>query len=196
MNKINKESVIDFFNKLAPSWDAGMIKDDFIIKTILDNAEVKENNEVLDVACGTGVLIPYYKERKVKSITGIDISQNMIDIAKSKFDFVSFICDDAETYVFDKKFDNIVIYNAFPHFSSPSILISHLSSFLNEGGTLTIAHGMSKEKLNNHHSGVSMDVSTPLMDEKKLANIFEKYLKVTCIISNENMYQVVGKKVK
>lgn len=190
---INKHEVKEFFDSLASTWDNNMIKDDDIIYTILSNANVKRDCDVLDVACGTGVLIPYYKSLNAKSITGIDISPNMIQIAKNKFenDYCHFICSDVETYTFDKKFDSIVVYNAFPHFADPESLVRCLSHLLKENGTLSIAHGMSREKINMHHSTV-MQVSNTLLDANELAQIFKKYLKVTCIISNEKMYQVCG----
>ena len=50
---MDKKSVIDFFDKCAPTWDAEMIKSDAIINRILDNAEVGAGMTVLDVACGT-----------------------------------------------------------------------------------------------------------------------------------------------
>ena len=55
---IETKEVIEFFDRLAPGWDAEMIRSDEIINTILNNAEVTEWKDVLDVACGTGVLIP------------------------------------------------------------------------------------------------------------------------------------------
>ena len=39
---MDKQSVIEFFDRCAPSWDAEMIKSDAIINRILDNAEVGE----------------------------------------------------------------------------------------------------------------------------------------------------------
>ena len=44
------------------------------ISTILDYAGI-EAGPFLDVACGTGVLFPYYLARDVKQITGVDISR-------------------------------------------------------------------------------------------------------------------------
>jgi demethylmenaquinone methyltransferase/2-methoxy-6-polyprenyl-1,4-benzoquinol methylase len=190
-------SVINFFDKQAATWDAEMIKDDNIIGKILDNAQISENTTVLDVACGTGVMIPYYIDKKVKSVTGIDISRNMIDIAEEKFsalENVSFICDSAISYSFNNKFDRIVVYNAFPHFENPETLISKLSSLLNEGGVLTVAHGMSKEQIDKIHRKGANSVSIPLMSSDELSKLFGKYLTVTVNISDSKMYQVCGKK--
>lgn len=70
---MQKEDVIAFFDRCAPGWDAGTVANDEIIGKILDNTGIAAGMEVLDVACGTGVLFPYYIERGVSSVTGIDI---------------------------------------------------------------------------------------------------------------------------
>ena len=74
---MNKQDVIAFFDRCAPAWDAEMIKSDEIIGTILDNAEVAAGMDILDVACGTGVMFDYYLKRGAASVTGIDISPEM-----------------------------------------------------------------------------------------------------------------------
>ena len=187
--------VIEFFDRLAPGWDAEMVRNDEIISTILDNAAVTEGKVVLDVACGTGVLIPDYLKRRVASVTGIDISPKMAEIAKAKFPQpeVTILCGDVESTYFGKQFDCIVVYNAFPHFPDPERLIATLSGLLKPGGTLTVAHGMSREKIDAHHHGSAHHVSNGLMRADALASIFKKNLTVTTMISNDRMYQVVGR---
>ena len=193
---IETKEVIEFFDRLAPDWDAELIRNDDIISTILDNASVTEGKVVLDVACGTGVLIPDYLKRKVASVTGIDISPKMAEIAKAKFPQpeVTILCGDVESTYFGKQFDCIVVYNAFPHFPDPKRLIATLSGLLKPGGTLTVAHGMSREKIDAHHHGVASHVSNGLMSAENLAAIFEKHLTVTAVLSDDRMYQVVGRK--
>ena len=193
---IETKEVIEFFDRLAPNWDAELIRNDEIISTILDNAAVSENKVILDVACGTGVLIPDYLKRKVASVTGIDISPKMTQIAKAKFPQpeVSILCGDVETVDFGKQFDCVVVYNAFPHFPDPERLIQTLCGLLNPGGTLTVAHGMSREKIDAHHHGSAHHVSNGLMSAEDLARIFEAYLTVTTMISDDRMYQVTGQR--
>ena len=193
---IETKEVIEFFDRLAPGWDADMVRNDAIINTILDNAEVTEGKGVLDVACGTGVLIPDYLKRDVASVTGIDISPKMAEIAKAKFPQpeVTILCGDVETTDFGKQFDCIVVYNAFPHFPDPERLITRLSELLKPDGTLTVAHGMSREKIDAHHHGAASHVSNGLMSAEDLAAIFEKHLTVTTVLSDGRMYQVVGRK--
>lgn len=189
---MNKQDVISFFDRLAPQWDADMIRHDDIIAAILDNAGIKHGMDVLDVACGTGVLFPDYFARKVASLTAVDISPEMVKIARSKFPEAMVHCGDVETMDFGKKFDCIVVYNAFPHFPDPENLIHVLTGLLKPGGTLTVAHGMSRAAIDHHHEGAASKVSVGLLHEDKLAEIFSRYLTVTTKISNERMYQVAG----
>lgn len=191
---MNKQDVIHFFDRLAPQWDADMIRHDDVIDTILDNAGVKPGVTVLDVACGTGVLFPDYLKRNVAGITAIDISPEMAKIAAGKYPGkVEVLCGDVETTDFGKKFDCIVVYNAFPHFPDPENLIRTLSALLNPGGTLTVAHGMSRAAIDHRHEGAASKVSKGLMHEDDLAAIFGKYLSITTKLSNDHMYQVAGK---
>ena len=194
---MNKQDVIEFFDRCAPNWDADMIKNDAIIGRILDNCEVAADMDVLDVACGTGVMFGYYLERNVASVTGIDISPEMAKIAGEKYadqPKVQVICGDVEEVKFDKKFDRIVVYNAFPHFPKPKRLIKILAKLLKENGRLTIAHGMSREAIDGHHKGSASKVSNGLMSAESLKKLFDPHFEVEIMISNSRMYQVSGVK--
>ena len=192
---MNKSDIIAFFDKYAPSWDADQIPKDKIINRILDNAGVCEGQEILDVACGTGILFPFYLERKVASVTGIDISHEMAKLAQQKhaqFENIRVICGDVEETRFGRQFDNVMVYNAFPHFPEPERLIATLASLTKEGGRLTIAHGASREQIDNHHSGAASKVSNGLMYADELKELFDPFFEVDIVISNQEMYQVSG----
>lgn len=194
---MDKKDVIEFFDRCAPTWDAEMIKNDRIIETILDNAEIDADMDILDVACGTGVMFDYYLRRSVASVTGIDISPEMAKIAAEKYKnqcSVHVICGDVEEYSFGRKFDRIVVYNAFPHFPYPKRLIKILASLLKDNGRLTVAHGMSREAIDHHHSGSASKVSNGLMSADSLKRIFDAHFDVEVVISNNHMYQVSGVK--
>ena len=194
---MDKKDIIAFFDCCAPTWDAEMIKSDEIIGKILDNAEIGPGMDVLDVACGTGVLFDYYLERKVASVTGIDISPEMAKIAGEKYageSRVQVICGDVEEYAFGRQFDRIVVYNAFPHFPHPKRLIKILAGLLKDGGRLTVAHGQSREAIDGHHSGAASKVSNGLMTAENLKRIFDAHFDVEAVISNRHMYQVSGVK--
>ena len=189
---MKKEDIAEFFDRCAPWWDDDMIRNEEIIATILDNCGIKSGMDVLDVACGTGVLFPDYRKRGVASVTGIDISPEMAKIAAAKYPEVTIVCGDVEETKFDKTFDAVMVYNAFPHFPDPAGLIRALVNLVKPGGRLSVAHGMSRQQLLQHHAGRASQVSIDLLHEKELAALFEPYFDVDVIISNDRMYQVAG----
>lgn len=191
---MNKESVIAFFDKCAPCWNERNTHNPAVINKILDYSGVGKNTVVLDVACGTGVLFDYCTERGVTDVTAIDISPEMVKKAKEKYTEINVLCGDAGEYSFGKKFDCIVVYNAFPHFVDVEKVLKNLSSHLNSGGRLTIAHGSSREDIIKCHFGEAKNVSTLLPTADELAELMGEYLLVDIIISDDEKYVVSGYK--
>ncbi len=191
MLSLNKKEIKEFFDNCAPWWDDDMVRNESVIKKILDNGGVKIGVDVLDVACGTGVLFPDYLKREVNSLTAIDFSPKMVEIARKKFPQVNVICQDVETADFNQRFDVVMVYNAFPHFPNPKNLIKALAKLTKPEGRLSIAHGMSRENLIRHHlRAENVSLILPTVDE--LASLLAPYFTVDTIISNDQMYQVVG----
>jgi len=192
---MEKSKVVDFFNGCAATWDDEMIRNDARINKILDCAGVVSGVAVLDVACGTGVLIPDYLARKVGKITGVDISFKMIEIAKGKYNQnnIDFICGDIEELDLSG-FDVCVVYNAFPHFEDPMRLIENLANKLKSGGRLTIAHGMSRNEINSRHKNCPHGISRKLMESSELKGIFMPYFDVDICFENNEIYVVSGVK--
>ena len=190
---MDKNEVIRFFDTLADSWDSMQVRNEEIIELILHKSQIQQGVKVLDVACGTGVLFGDYLDRGAW-VTGIDISGEMLKIAKEKYPQVSLVCGDAEVYDFDDKYDVVMIYNAFPHFPNPAGLIENLSKFLKNGGRLTVAHGISMAELEKCHSGKARTVSLPLPEKEALAEIMSPYINVDTLISDKRMYMVSGVK--
>lgn len=191
---MERSEVIKFFDTLAPSWDADMIRSDGIINVILDCGGVSAGKRVLDVACGTGVLFPDYLNRSVKCVVGVDISPEMVKIAAGKHDDarVKVICADVQELEFDENFDCVMIYNAFPHFPEPSGLLAYLSKYIVPGGRLTVAHGMSRAKIDAHHHNCASKVSVGLMHENELASLMGQWFTVDTVISDDEKYIVSG----
>ena len=188
---MEKQEIAAFFDRCAPWWDADMIRHEDIIAEILENGGIRAGIDVLDVACGTGVLFPDYLSRGVSSVTGIDISPEMVKIARSKFPQVRVICGDVENTEFDGQFDAIMVYNAFPHFPDPARLVRVLAGLAKPGGRLSVAHGMSRAALTDHHKRASA-VSIDLLEEGELAKLFDPFFEVDVVISDDRMYQVSG----
>ena len=142
----------------------------------MDAAGIREESAVLDIACGTGVLFPFYLQRGVSSVTGADISEQMVSVCRRKYDGcqrVEVLCADAEVYPFEERYDACMVFNAFPHFCNPKALLKNLRCALKEGGTLTVAHDRGRAALDRHHEGTASQVSCGLISENELAALFE-----------------------
>lgn len=193
---MNKKDVISFFDRCAPTWDAEMVTDDKKIGFILDTAGVSKGAKVLDVACGTGVLFPYYLSREVSTVTGVDISPEMVRIAKGKLkgEHIEVICGDMETIPVKGEYDCCVIYNAFPHFADPAALLERLALWIKAGGRLTVAHGMGLSTLRRHHEGRARAVSREMLSAEKLGEVMSTRFKADVMISTDDIYVVSGVK--
>ncbi|MBQ9593157.1 MAG: class I SAM-dependent methyltransferase [Lachnospiraceae bacterium] len=191
-----KEDVIRYFDAQAPTWDERMVRRDRVIERIFDGAGVREGMKVLDVGCGTGVLFDAYLGRNVASVTGVDISPEMARRATEKYEKnpkIRVICADVEELEKNHAYDLCMVYNAFPHFEDPGRLIRSLAAMCRPGGCVCIAHGFSREKINQRHRGHACGVSRGLMDADELAELMSEVMDVTVKISDEEMYQVCAR---
>lgn len=193
---MNKREIAAFFDRLAPQWDAGMVKDDRKLAFILDAAGVRAHSVVLDVACGTGVLFPYYLARHVSRVIGVDLSAEMARVAAAKQHDarVEVICGDVETIPVHLLCDCCVVYNAFPHFEDPARLIERLAQWVRPGGRLTVAHGMSLAALHRHHAGRAEHVSREMLSAQELSALFAPWFTVDVAVSDDEKFVVAGER--
>lgn len=194
---MEKQKVIEYFDQCAPTWDTICVPRPEVVEQILDNAKIQEGMRILDVACGTGVLFPYYLNRNAASITGVDISPKMVQCAREKFascSRITLLCADVEELSFAEGFDFIMVHNAFPHFPDGKRLLRTLASFTNAHGRLTIAHSISRETINSRHEAQAQEVSVGLISAEELAGLFPADFDVDVILSNDVLYEVSGRK--
>lgn len=192
---MKKKELIAYFDRCAPEWDAHMVTDDAKIACILDAAGVRAHMTVLDVACGTGVLFPYYLRRDPARVIGVDISTEMARIAAAKLHDprLEVICGDIETIPIHLHCDCCVVYNAFPHFEDPERLAARLAQWTKPGGRLTVAHSMSLEALRRHHMGRGAEhVSREMLGTDALATVLAPWFNVDITVSDDEKYVVSG----
>ncbi len=96
----------------------------------------------LDVGCGTGVLLALVGEqRKAAKLFGIDLSEEMIKIARAKLgDKADLRVSDSERLPFeDEKFDLITCTFSFHHYPNPTAVLTGMKRVLSPNGKLIIA---------------------------------------------------------
>lgn len=190
-SSLDKDTIINFFNEKSFSWDIENTVDYNILDLIFDNGSFINNKSLLDIGCGTGILFDYYLAHNASSITGIDLSNNMIDRAKEKYPNIELVCADACSVSLDKQYDLIVIYNTLPHIYNIYRLFDNCKKHLKIGGYIIVAFGQCMKETNNIHNSLKERVSNPLMPIEDLANIMANYFSVVNCISNNDRYEII-----
>ncbi|MCQ2462491.1 MAG: class I SAM-dependent methyltransferase [Clostridia bacterium] len=182
-----------FFDAAAKNWDKTNFIDKNIILSILEHAFVEKGKSVFDAGCGTGVLIPFYLQKGVSEIAALDISGEMLRVAKEKYndDKIAYICADIEQFETDKKYDCVVVHNAFPHFLNQKAALKNLSALVKDGGTLTVAHSISREQVADCHRNIP-HLSVELPEAGTLARMLENEFTDIQYLSDDKMYIVTG----
>lgn len=111
MNIFLKQDVADKYDKYYHT-DFGKKVDQIeqkIITELLNKVELdtKTNNEILDIGCGTGHWTEFFINKGFRP-TGVDSSQSMLNIAKSKGLKAKFILANSENLPFENESYNII----------------------------------------------------------------------------------------
>ncbi|MGI0027387.1 MAG: class I SAM-dependent methyltransferase [Nitrosopumilaceae archaeon] len=115
-------------------------------KELVKIAEIKSDDSVLDVACGTGVVSKEisYLLGNSGNLVGIDISRTALDIAKKSIQFrnIDFIEMDAENLGFQTDFNKIVCQYGLMFFPDASKVLKSIIDIMKKNGRIAIAvHG-------------------------------------------------------
>lgn len=189
------ESIKDYFNNLASKWDSICYHDINKLNTIGMLANIKQNDKVIDLACGTGIMFKTILQFNPQKILGVDIADKMVQIAKQKFNDnrIEIICSD----IFDisvQDYDVAILYSAYPHFSDKSKLIRCVYNMLKSNGRFLIAHSESKQKINSIHKN-NNSVSNELKSAKHEIKYFENLFDIDTLIDTNEFYIISGRKL-
>lgn len=116
-----------------------------IQRKVVDILELKPKMTFLDVGCGTGWAVKYAYDKLSGqgNFIGVDISENMISIAKEKFKeilAIEFIQSSAENIdLKPNSVDRIICTNSFHHYSNPVKVLEIVKKILKPNGILCIA---------------------------------------------------------
>ncbi|HOP30093.1 MAG TPA: class I SAM-dependent methyltransferase [Spirochaetota bacterium] len=135
------------FDSEAKFWDEnpGRVK---MARSVADsikaNTLITDQLNVLDFGCGTGLLTLQFQPL-VKTITGADSSQGMLDILASKienlgFDNVGIVyMENGDTGRLTGNYDLIISSMTFHHVKDTAPLLRKFNEILKPGGTLCVA---------------------------------------------------------
>lgn len=145
-----KKRNIQVWNEIAPRYHRRWVRKNIgpfqSSSHVVNLAKIKNDDLVLDIACGTGVLTKKIasKIQAKGMVIGIDTSSEAIRIAKNgkKRKNLEFIISDAETIHFKKKFDVATCQFALFFFpNSKKALLNAKKSLKKEGRLVISVHG-------------------------------------------------------
>jgi ubiquinone/menaquinone biosynthesis C-methylase UbiE len=192
-----------FFDRLAEDWDESTDHHPSKLERIIGLLGLEPGDTVLDVGCGTGVMVPYLLERVGENggIVAVDISPRMIEAAGGKFPHeeypnVEFIAADVNEIRLENDYDAVLCYSCFPHFRDQKATVRHLAEGLKTGGTLAVAHSESRDAINAMHASGPEEIRgdyLPPADE--IAEMMsDAGLEVIETVDDEEMFVVGGRK--
>ncbi|NUM37125.1 MAG: class I SAM-dependent methyltransferase [Candidatus Brocadiae bacterium] len=193
------EDIIRFFDSHAEKWDSYWKEEEFgIIRKILERSSLSQEDSVLDIASGTGILVPYFLEFGVVAscIQGIDISPKMVEIFSQKFPQIPVICGDFLLKTLpENNYSYAIIFNSFPHFLEPEKVFEKVSKLLKPKGKLVVAHTKTREALDRHHQNSGSTVRTHrLLEDKLFLQYYQKYGFTDVILDNSLYFYTQGVK--
>lgn len=193
----NIASVKAFFDERAQDWDKTCIHDPRKISAIVTLAQIMEGCKLLDIACGTGVLFPEALSRGPEAISGVDLSERMIEIARKKCTDPRVRTSAMDFLEFDENgFDVAIIYCAYPHFLDKAALIRHVYDRLTPGGRFMVAHSESRDTINGrHHGAVVQEVSESLLPAASEAELWKSHFAIDLMADNSDIYLFSGLKI-
>ena len=162
-----------FFDRLAPDWDNAPSERGAREKLVAMMG-LPQRGVFADIGCGKGVMVDHLLELDPLRIVAVDISGEMIRLAKALYDdpSVTFINGDFyETAL--PVLDAAIFFNAYPHFINKLKLAEMLAGIVKKGGFVIIAHSFGKDKINGMHKGNAVSkFSVPLQSAETEAAAF------------------------
>ena len=129
MDKNNSQKIVEKiandYNLIAREWDLSRNRPSKIKINLI--RDIKHKAKVLDIGCGNALMLPFVLEKNAFYF-GLDISENLIEIAENKYakeikgGKAKFIAGQATNLPFEnKKFDFIISFAALHHIPSKKL---------------------------------------------------------------------------
>lgn len=118
------------------------------IKELIQKYKRSSGRSLLDVACGTGKHILYLSDNF--DCTGVDISRQMVAMAKKNVPGVRFVRGDMVDFDLGRKFDVVLcLFSSMGYLLTRSSIrkaVANLAKHMNEGGVLIVEPWIRKSK--------------------------------------------------
>lgn len=200
-----KENSKKAFNKQAQTYDYD-IKGQHartLYPYILERIVGKSYSTILDLGCGTGKLLKMVKKKEPYIKTyGIDISENMILIAKKQLqNTAELVLGDSEHLPFENsKFDAVYCNDSFHHYPAPKEVVAEVSRVLKPDGIFIICdcwQPFLARSIMNFYMKHSNEGDVRMYSEKEIRTILaSRFCEIKWRRISHNAYMILGQNCK
>ena len=168
-----------FFDQTAADWDALEVEETHVrLREIVAGLGIAPGAAMLDVGCGTGILLPLLRESMNGDghVVALDLSGEMLKRARSKEQMAIYVQGDAQNLPLPEgAFDWVLCNAVFPHFPDKLRALAELRRVLRSGGHLVICHTASREAINEfHHSVGGVVAHDTIPDEEEMLRLLRE----------------------
>ena len=137
----DKEKEVSFFDQFAQEnehydvfTEASTAR---LIQTCVQAGGWKDGAKIADLGCGSGIFTQALADLGF-SVTGVDLSPGLIDVARQRFPDVEFLVGDVENLPFDDgAFDGILLSGILHHLPDPKPCAREVHRVLQHDGTFS-----------------------------------------------------------
>lgn len=195
-------SKVEFFNGHAENWDSiSPTPTAERLKEVIALAGSIPFSSILDVGCGTGVLVPQILDalHEHGKLFAIDPAQEMLRVLKHKYsdERIETRCEKLEdSSLPDSSLEVIICFSCFPHVSDKEKALKNSHRMLKNSGKLVVAHVSSRKELNSFHADCSDPVRRDVLpNEIEMRRLMQKAeLKVIYFRDEPGRYEIVAQK--
>ena len=152
MNKTTHQNLIlDQFTRQAAQFSAAtMIKDEAVLRLIVEAASPRPDDTLLDVACGPGLVVCAFAPQ-VRQATGIDLTPAMLEEARkaaAQRRLRNVALDRGDVYALpceDGSFSIVIARYAFHHLLDPSAALREMARVCAPGGRILVVDAYAPE---------------------------------------------------
>ena len=130
---------VDTYNKIAQEYDEEFVNDYSDTPYVDKFLNYLEGKKVLDIGCGVGNLTKYIMDKGF-NVEGIDLSKEMLNIAKQKYSDIKFYEMNMKEITLRKKYDGIMLAYSLFHLTKKEVIevLPKYYDLLNSNGKILL----------------------------------------------------------
>ncbi len=141
ISKRNEKIYDSFYSNIYDDLYYKGFSTNYEVGTIVNQTSPTQESKILEIGSRTGNVLGLLKSKGFNNMTGIDVSQSIIEVAKDKYPTIDFQLGDAQrSMLFDQgSFTHILLLNlSFYHFKNQRGVLQNCYDWLMPGGYLVI----------------------------------------------------------